>query len=108
LRANRIDPDIAYLTGNISQQTPFARCYAIDDVMPFQLKRLRQYLRKRNIGRVTIKKRGSPLDPDALRSWLRLRGDEECTVFLTQVMGEPTVLIGQPQLEVWEAVGQKE
>ena len=97
LAANKIDPDIAYLTADKPLQTPFARCFAIDDVMPFQLKRLRQYCRDRNIGRVTIKKRGSPLDPDALRSWLRLRGDRECTIFLTQVMGKPTVLIGRPQ-----------
>ncbi len=96
LAANKIDPNIAYLTAEKSQQTPFARCYAIDDVMPFQLKRLRQYCRERNIGRVTIKKRGSPLDPDALRSRLRLRGDRERTIFLTQVMGKPTVLIGRP------------
>ena len=96
LAANKIDPHIAYLTAEKSRQTPFARCYAIDDVMPFQLKRLRQYCRDRNIGRVTIKKRGSPLDPDALRSRLRLRGDRECTIFLTQVMGKPTVLIGRP------------
>ena len=90
------DPNIAYLTADKPQQTPFARCFAIDDVMPFQLKRLRKYCRDRNIGRVTIKKRGSPLDPDALRLRLRLRGDRECTIFLTQVMGKPTVLIGRP------------
>jgi hypothetical protein len=96
LAANKIDPNIAYLTAEKSQQTPFARCYAIDDMMPFQLKRLRQYCRDRNIGRVTIKTRGSPLDPDALRTRLRLRGDRECTIFLTQVMGKPTVLIGRP------------
>ena len=96
LAANKIDPHIAYLTADKPHQTPFARCYAIDDVMSFQLKRLRQYCRDRNIGRVTIKKRGSPLDPDALRLRLRLRGDRECTIFLTQVMGKPTVLIGRP------------
>jgi len=96
LAANKIDPHIAYLTADKPHQTPFARCYAIDDVMSFQLKRLRQYCRDRNIGRVTIKKRGSPLDPDALRSKLRLRGDRERTIFLTQVMGKPTVLIGRP------------
>jgi len=96
LAAYKIDSDIAYLTADEPQETPFARCFTIDDVMPFQLKRLRQYCRDRNIGRVTIKKRGSPLDPTVLQSRLRLSGTRECTIFLTKVMGQPTVLIGRP------------
>jgi SAM-dependent methyltransferase len=95
LRASKIDPDIAYLTAGQSMETPFARCFALEDSMPFQLKRLRQYLRERNVGRVTIKKRGSPLDPDALRKQLRLKGDEDRVLFLTHVMGKPMVLIGR-------------
>jgi SAM-dependent methyltransferase len=95
LGANRIDDHIAYLTADRPLATPFARCYALDDSMPFQLKRLRAYLRERGIGHVTIKKRGSPLDPDELRRRLRLRGDGQCIIFLTQVQGQPTVLIGR-------------
>ena len=77
-----------------AQSTPFAKCFVLDDVFPFQLKKLRHYLRQRNVGKVTIKKRGSPLDPDALRHRLRLRGDEHRVIFLTHVLGEPMVLIG--------------
>jgi SAM-dependent methyltransferase len=95
LGASKIDQDIAYLTADSARATPFARCYAIEAIFPFQLKRLRHYLRNHQIGRVTVKKRGSPLDPDKLRRQLHLRGDEHRVVILTQVMGEPTVLIGQ-------------
>jgi hypothetical protein len=95
LAASKIDDNIAYLTADQSLATPFARCYALDDSLPFQLKRLRAYLRERGIGTVTIKKRGSPLDPDELRSRLKLRGDGHCILFLTQVQGQPTVLIGR-------------
>jgi SAM-dependent methyltransferase len=95
LGARKIDPSIAYLTAEDLIRTPFARPYYLEDVFPFQLKRLRQYLRERNIGQVTIKKRGSPLDPDVLRKRLRLEGAEHRVVFLTQVMGSPMVLIGQ-------------
>lgn len=94
LGASLIDPQIAYLTTDTPRLTPFARAFAIDDAFPFQLKRLRAYLRERGVGRLTIKKRGSPLDPDALRQALRLRGDNEAVLFLTQVMGRHTVLIG--------------
>jgi SAM-dependent methyltransferase len=92
----KIDRDIAYLTADRQHETPFARCYALEDSFPFQLKRLRTYLRERGIGRVTIKKRGSPIDVDELRRRLRLRGEGQRTIFLTRVQGRPTVLIGQP------------
>lgn len=99
LKAGQIDPTIAYLATDEERPTPFARGYAIDDVFGFRLKRLRHYLRDRRIGRVTIKKRGSPLDVERLRSRLRLQGDGECTLFLTRVRGEATVLIGRPLSE---------
>lgn len=99
LGASLLDPSIAYLTTDEAVAdavaTPFARGYSIDDHFPFQLKRLRQYLRERDVGAVTIKKRGSPLDPDVLRQALRLRGDSQRIIFLTQVMGRATVLIGR-------------
>jgi hypothetical protein len=76
-------------------ETPFARRFALEDWFPFQLKRLRQYLRERKIGRVTIKKRGSPLDPDILQRQLRLQGDEERIIFLTYVLDTAAVLIGR-------------
>jgi hypothetical protein len=94
LDAAKLSDDIAYLTAESHQPTPFARAFAIEDVFPFQLKRLRHYLRERKIGRVTIKKRGSPLDPDTLQKQLRLQGDMHRIIFLTQVRGEPTIIIG--------------
>lgn len=96
LAAGKIDPDIAYLTADQPQPTPFARCFAIEDALPFQLKQLRAYLRQRHIGHITIKKRGSPLEPEALRQQLQLTGDQEATLFLTHVHGRPFVLIGRP------------
>ncbi len=93
LGATKIDDDIAYLSSDVKIETPFARRFRIDDYFPFQLKRLRRYLRERGIGRVTIKKRGSPLEPEDLRRRLRLRGQGTCTIFLTFVGGETAVLI---------------
>ncbi len=56
--------------------------------MPFSLKRLRAYLRQRNVGRATVKKRGSPLQPEELIRELRLEGEEERVLFLTHVRGK--------------------
>lgn len=95
LQAVKIDTDIAYLTADTRQETPFARCFAVEDVLPFQLKRLRHYLRERGIGQVTIKKRGSALEPEQLRRQLRLQGDAHRVLFLTFVRGETAVIVGQ-------------
>lgn len=93
LNATLIDPEIAYLSGDAPLDLPLARSYQIEAHFPFALKRLRGYLRERRVGSVTIKKRGSPLDLDDLRQALRLRGEAHRTLFLTRVMGRPTVLV---------------
>lgn len=96
LDATTVDPTIAYLTSTARVETPFARAYRVDEVMPFSLKRLRTALRVRGVGRVEIKKRGSALDVEQLRRDLRLRGDAGATVVLTRVAGRPTVLLCTP------------
>ncbi|HEY8291707.1 MAG TPA: class I SAM-dependent methyltransferase [Thermomicrobiales bacterium] len=90
-----LDPTIAYITSDTLTDTPFARPYIIEDAMPFGLKRLRAYLRARGIGHVVIKKRGSPLTPEALINDLRLSGSDHRILFLTKVAGKHTVLIGK-------------
>lgn len=97
LDAAKLDDEIAYLTAATAQATPFARCFAIEAHFPFQLKRLRHYLRAHQVGQVTIKKRGSPLQPERLRRQLRLSDDHTAhrILFLTHVKGEAVVLIGE-------------
>ncbi|MBP7691282.1 MAG: hypothetical protein KA764_05170 [Anaerolineales bacterium] len=95
LGARQIDPEIAYLTADTLTPTPFARAFALDDALPFQLKRLRAYLRARQVGTVTVKKRGSPLEPETLIRQLKLSGPESRLLFLTHVAGAPYVLIGR-------------
>jgi len=90
------DPHIAYVYADAAAQTPFGRCYEVLDVIPFSVKRLRAALRERDAGRLTVKKRGSPLDPDHLRRAMRLTGTAEATVVLTRVAGAPTALLVEP------------
>jgi hypothetical protein len=96
LNAQQLDPDIAYLTAAALTPTPFARAYTVEDSFPFQLKRLREYLRARSVGLVTVKKRGSPLEPEELIHKLKLSGPESRVVFLTHVRGKAWVVVGQP------------
>ncbi|MBA3488835.1 MAG: methyltransferase domain-containing protein [Longispora sp.] len=96
LGATIADSSIAYLYTDTATPTPFARAYAVEDVMPFSLKRLRATLRDRGIGRLTVKKRGSAIEPEQLRKQMKLSGPHELTVVLTKVAGAPMVLLCQP------------
>lgn len=90
-----LDPTIAYVSADRHAVTPYATAFEVTDVMPFQLKRLRTVLRERGVGRVEVKKRGSPIEPEALRRALRLEGSGEAVVVLTRVAGAPTVLLAR-------------
>jgi hypothetical protein len=96
LGAAQLDEDIAYLTSAQSLETPFARRWAVEDWFPFQLKRLREALRQRRVGHVVVKKRGSPLQPEALIHELRLAGDQQRVVFLTHLRGRPIAILAYP------------
>lgn len=93
LDAAQIDPDIAFLTADDRLETPFARAIEIEDWMPFQLKKLRAHLRDRGVGKVTVKKRGSPVDAERLARALSNEGDAHRLVVLTQCEDKPIAII---------------
>ncbi|HET7385756.1 MAG TPA: methyltransferase domain-containing protein [Nocardioidaceae bacterium] len=91
-----VDPNIAYVTGDEAFRTPFARGFEVLDTLPYREKQLRAALRERNIGTLTIKKRGVGVAPDQLRKRLALRGDEAATIVLTRAAGKGTALLVRP------------
>ena len=95
-----LDRTIAYVTTDTlhteAENVPLATGYRILDVMPFSLKRLRTYLRERDVGRLTIKKRGTAVTPEHLRGQLGLRGAQEATIVLTRVAGSQQILVVEP------------
>jgi hypothetical protein len=48
------------------------------------------------VGSVTIKKRGTAVEPEQLRRQLRLSGSAEATLVLTRVAGRQMVLVVEP------------
>jgi len=96
LGAYQLDPDIAYLSADRIKQTPFARVWQVEDWLPFNVKKLRQYLRARDVGKITVKKRGSPLQPEELIQMLKLKGDQQRVVVLTHLDGSPIVVVCFP------------
>jgi len=91
-----IDETIAYVTADELRDTPYASVYEITDELPFGVKRLKALLRERGVGVLTVKKRGSAVEPEELRRMVKPRGAGAATVFLTRVAGAPVMLLGRP------------
>ncbi|MGW2467835.1 THUMP-like domain-containing protein [Streptomyces bauhiniae] len=91
-----LDETIAYITADELRPTPYATAYEITDRMPFNVKKLKALLRERGVGNLTVKKRGSAVEPEELRRKVKPQGPRAATVFMTRVAGAPTMLIGHP------------
>ncbi|AJP03385.1 methyltransferase [Streptomyces cyaneogriseus subsp. noncyanogenus] len=91
-----LDATIAYVTADGLLPTPYAAAYEITDHLPFNVKKLKALLRERGVGTLTVKKRGSAVEPEELRRKVKPQGPNAATVFLTRVAGAPAMLIGHP------------
>jgi hypothetical protein len=96
LDGSLLDDTIAYFTTDSKPQSHWVRSWQILDWMPFNVKKLRAYLREHNVGIVTVKKRGSPVTPEVLIPQLKLKGSQSRTLVLTRFQGQPIVIICAP------------
>lgn len=95
--AVQLDETIAYLTAATAPESPWVRSWRILDWMPLHLKKLRAYLKAHGVGRVTVKKRGVSLTPEAVIASLKLKGPEARTLVLTRCQGQHVVLVCEDQ-----------
>jgi SAM-dependent methyltransferase len=96
VQGHLLDRRIAYVASDAAYHSPFARAYQVVEELPYREKQLRAALRERNVGALTIKKRGIDVAPEQLRKRLGLTGDEAATIVLTRVAGEGTALLVEP------------
>lgn len=96
LECHLFDQQIAYLIGDQLHVTPFARSFRIHEVHRFGLKMLNKRLADLEIGQVELKRRGFPVEPETMRTQLRLtKGNRRAVVFLTRRGAEHLMLIGE-------------
>nr|WP_281380271.1 class I SAM-dependent methyltransferase [Armatimonas rosea] len=69
-----LSPDDAYLTATEALPDPGARLYAIRTVLPYRERTLGRWLREQGVGRLVVKKRRYPKEPDAVHKELGLKG----------------------------------
>jgi THUMP domain-containing protein len=79
----QLDPDIAYLSGD--RLPDGVRGFEVLDELGYSERRLRQALSARDVGAAEILVRGVDVDPDAMRSRLRLRGSQRASVVITRI-----------------------
>jgi hypothetical protein len=91
-----LDSGVGYVASDRCVEVGYARRFAVDESMPLNVKALRAWLRDRDVGRVTIKKRGVALDADELRRQLRLSGSVEMTLVLTRIKNQQVCLVVRP------------
>ena len=94
-----LDEHIAYICAPELTDTPFARAYKVLEVMPFNVKALKAWVRDNGIGVLDIKKRGTSVTPEELRKQLLPGGrsaknaaNKTATLVLTRI-GEERVAV---------------
>lgn len=93
LGASLLDPQIAYLIGATARTSPFAVAYEVAQVLPYEEKRLRRWVREHDVGTLEIKRRGIEVDPAALRRRLRPRGAAAATLLLSRTPSGSVALV---------------
>jgi hypothetical protein len=93
--ATLISREIAYLSSDVEIDSPLMRGFRVLDEMAFDRKKLKAYLRDRNIGTLEIKKRGVDVVPEQLRKELSLKGEIAATLILTRVGDDHRALLAE-------------
>jgi hypothetical protein len=90
-RLRQIDPRIAWLTGDTLVRDPLLKAFKVECELPYDTKAIREFLRKQEVGRLEIKKRGVNLVPEEFRAAIKLAGPNEGTLIFTKAMERKTV-----------------
>ncbi|MBI84589.1 MAG: hypothetical protein CMJ81_15455 [Planctomycetaceae bacterium] len=72
----------AYLTADSPLQSRLTTSFEIQEMLPFEVKRIRRLLRERQIGHLELKKRGVRIDLIHLRKQLSCQGEHAGTLLL--------------------------
>jgi hypothetical protein len=100
LGGHLVDEHIAYICAPELVDTPFARAYKVLEVMPYNVKALKAWVKENGVGVLDIKKRGTAVTPEELRKQLlpagknagKKTGSKTATLVLTRI-GEDRVAI---------------
>jgi SAM-dependent methyltransferase len=80
-----VDTHLAYVTTDVKCTDPLARSFRVVEELPYREKPMRAALIARDVGTLTIKKRGVDVVPERLVKRLKLKGTQPATVILARI-----------------------
>ncbi len=84
---------IAYLSADDLVPSPFGDAYEILESMPFAPKSVNKRLRELDAGKIIVKKRGVPFEPEEIERGMKLTGSRELILVLTRIREKAWALI---------------
>lgn len=96
LDAHLLDEHLAYLTSDGPCTDGLARSFRVVEELPYREKQLRAALLDRDVGTLTVKKRGVDVSPEKLVRRLRLNGSRSAVVVLARVGSGARAFLVEP------------
>lgn len=99
LNGHLLDPNIAYICAPHLVETPFARAYRVLEVIPYNVRTLKSWVKANEIGVLDIKKRGTSVTPEELRKQLLAgskKATRKATLVLTRIGEERVAVVVEP------------
>ncbi len=93
-----LDSQIAYLTADSAESTPFGYWYRIMEWLPFNLNRIRERLRVLDAKLEAVKRRGVPMEPEEMTRRLKSNGIRPVVLVFTRVQNAMTAIICEPRM----------
>jgi len=86
---------IAYFTGDEPISDGAFDGFEVMEILPYDARSVKQWLAARDIGRLEIKKRGVPLEPEKVRRELANNGTDAATVLLAKISGRVKAIVAR-------------
>ena len=91
-----VDAHLAYVTTDEKSTDPLARSFRVVEELPYRDKPMRAALVARDVGTLTVKKRGVDVVPEQLVKRLKLKGSQPATVILARIDNGARAFLVEP------------
>ncbi len=98
LGGHLVDRHLAYVTTTTAVSDPLVRSFRIVEEIPHREKPMRVALAARDVGTLTIKKRGVDIVPEHLVKRLKLKGSQSATVILARIGDGVRAFLVDPEI----------
>ena len=92
---NLIDSKLALLTGSQIVQSNFGKIYEVEEILKYDLKKVRKYVRENEIGELIIKTRGFPESVEKFRKKIKLKGNNSIVMFILRKGDNHIIVLSQ-------------